>query len=309
MKSSIIFFIIVGLFFFSGPLNLNFSDIFVFWLLASILNSIFKKTLKKWKSDREKEKEMRELRKRRTSLSKSQLSLLKSVLQSTIDKYGEVKITPEISLEAKDNQFTNFDDLTVSYYEETICSVDELGLKYVDYYNKLLEFVIVKYTQTTQAQQKPSEVAPTPSSTSKVEYFINSLSASSQLIKDVKVNQDLSKTIEHLKQIQFLQKHYPDCEDKLKKLFSYYLPILVEILASYATLEKSMTHMQELESTRERLLKTISLIQQAMKTISASIYEEDLDNMSADISTLEAILRKDGLIEDGSIHSFKEEGK
>ena len=44
--------------------------------------------------------------------------------------------------------------------------------------------------------------------------------------------------------------------------------------------------------------KTIALINQAMKTIISSMTDQDFINLSADISTLEAVLQKDGLAGD-----------
>jgi len=45
-------------------------------------------------------------------------------------------------------------------------------------------------------------------------------------------------------------------------------------------------------------MKTIILINQAMKTICNSIHEYEYMDLNADISTLQTILKKDGLLDD-----------
>ena len=47
--------------------------------------------------------------------------------------------------------------------------------------------------------------------------------------------------------------------------------------------------------TKEKLSNTIQLINTAMKNIISSMTDQDFINLSADISTLEAVLKKDGL--------------
>ena len=42
-----------------------------------------------------------------------------------------------------------------------------------------------------------------------------------------------------------------------------------------------------------------------MKTLAASLCEEDFINLSADISTLESLLKKDGLAGDNRLSQFK----
>ena len=47
-----------------------------------------------------------------------------------------------------------------------------------------------------------------------------------------------------------------------------------------------------------QLIKTISLINEALKTIYEEMHEDDYMNINADIETLQTLLKKDGLTED-----------
>ena len=104
-------------------------------------------------------------------------------------------------------------------------------------------------------------------------------------------------------------KEFPESREKTKKLTQYYLPILVEILQSYQQLSKSAHQHEEFRKTEERLQKTILLINEALKTITYTLTQEYFMDLSADMSTLEALLKKDGLVSEGSISSLRKQVK
>ena len=75
------------------------------------------------------------------------------------------------------------------------------------------------------------------------------------------------------------------------------MPILINILGQYKDLQLANSS-DNLAKTKDKLHKSIILINDAMKTIISTLCEDDMINLSADISTLEAILKKDGLAGD-----------
>ena len=85
----------------------------------------------------------------------------------------------------------------------------------------------------------------------------------------------------------------------LDKLYEYYLPILTRILSQYDNLQAAKTD-PSYEETRLKLNRTIKLINDAMKTIISNMTDQDFMNLAADISTLEAVLQKDGLTSEGT---------
>ena len=76
----------------------------------------------------------------------------------------------------------------------------------------------------------------------------------------------------------------------------------------YDTLQ-SVTSDPNFAPTRQKLTKTIALINQAMKTIISSMTDQDFINLSADISTLEAVLQKDGLAGDTGMEMPSDENE
>ena len=87
-------------------------------------------------------------------------------------------------------------------------------------------------------------------------------------------------------------------ETELKKLYDYYLPILVGILEKYKKLQDVSIKSDEFKDCESQLIKTIILINEALKTIYEEMHEDDYMNINADIETLQTLLKKDGLTED-----------
>ena len=54
----------------------------------------------------------------------------------------------------------------------------------------------------------------------------------------------------------------------------------------------------EFNAAEDKLIKTIILINEALKTICSTICQEEFMSLNANMSTLEMLLRKDGLIDE-----------
>ena len=78
------------------------------------------------------------------------------------------------------------------------------------------------------------------------------------------------------------------------------MPLLITILNQYSLLEEKQASEKELAMMEVKLEKTVLLTSEAIKTIISSFVNEDLMNMKADMSVLETILKKDGLVKEGS---------
>ena len=106
--------------------------------------------------------------------------------------------------------------------------------------------------------------------------------------------------------ISMIQDKFPETEEKIHKLYQYYLPILVEILRKYSDLQKSHhKSLQELKDAENKLNKTIILINEALKTMTATLCQDEFMDLNANMSTLENILKSDGLVEEGTLKSVQ----
>ena len=72
----------------------------------------------------------------------------------------------------------------------------------------------------------------------------------------------------------------------------------LNILKQYDALQTAQTD-PNYKETKEKLGKTVVLINDAMKNMIASYTDQDFINLSADMATLNAVLKKDGLTSDG----------
>ena len=142
-------------------------------------------------------------------------------------------------------------------------------------------------TTSNKAQQKTD-----------CQYYINQFTQLQNNIKNTEIKTDLTQTIQYLNQINKIENEFNDSKKKTTKLYQYYLPMLKDILTSYIRLEKNASETDEGKESEDRLLKTIVLINGALKTISSSLVEDYYTEMNVDMRTLESILKKDGLVDE-----------
>ena len=136
---------------------------------------------------------------------------------------------------------------------------------------------------------------------SDAESFRDTINDLNDAIPDEEISNSLYETTSLLKQLSDLEKRFPDQKPRLNKLYKTYLPYLVEILNQYKTLQHVETDANYKEN-EENLKKTIGHINAAMRDhLIPSMSESDSINLSADMSTLEAMLRKDGMTADDDI--------
>jgi tRNA A-37 threonylcarbamoyl transferase component Bud32 len=83
--------------------------------------------------------------------------------------------------------------------------------------------------------------------------------------------------------------------------------MLSDILQNYNRLSSSGIESDDLTTSEDRLLKTIVLINGALKTISSSLTEDYYTDLKVDMKTLESVLKKDGLVDEINQTSVKED--
>ena len=251
--------------------------------------------------------------------SAAQMAKINVYLRSWFRTRRSLPIGSNIDLRIHGERYASLASLDVYRNNTFICSLSDFGRRYPDSYNEILKELS---TLSEQGHAPDAEVIDVtaaepvrPKEEIKVEEvkkeepkkktatsqdFINEINQLNDDIPDENISNGLYETCALLKQIQTLEERFPASRDKLKKLYEYYLPILVRILKQYDNLQAAQTD-PSYETTKEKLTRTISLINDAMKTIISSLTDQDFINLSADISTLEAVLQKDGLTSDGQM--------
>lgn len=231
-----------------------------------------------------------------------------------------IEITESISIKADKSKSPYL--LYVYYNNEKICNIEEFSKyypkTYMDLIEKAFELVVpTEYETLTKESKKKVEkknvdvVSDQPAQKKETvkkdgsKYFIKVIDDLNVDITKEEITKDLYQTTAMLKQIQLIEEKYPESREKLVKLYQYYLPILVDILESYVKLMSSNSTHTEIDSVELKLRKTIVLVNEALKTITMQLCEDEIIDMKSDMSVLETILRKDGLVKDGTL--FAEE--
>ncbi len=247
--------------------------------------------------------------------SSDKVSKINLYLRKYFRTRTSILVVDGVELRLRDSQYASLASLDVYRNNAYICSLNEYQRRYPESYNAILNnLVSIASTNPIQDDVFEAEVVENPqpkqeapkrerSSSPKekrAQYFMDTINELNNDIPDEEITNGLYETCSLLKQIQTLEEKFPNSKDKLKKLYEYYLPILIKILTQYTDLQYAKTD-PSYEETKDKLIRTIHLINDAMEKIISSMTDEDFINLSADISTLEAVLKKDGLTEDGSM--------
>ncbi len=142
-------------------------------------------------------------------------------------------------------------------------------------------------------QKKETKKAEEPEET-KSSYYIRKINDNNANIPDEEITNALYETSALLKQIELLEKKFPDSAAKMQKMYDYYLPYLVKILDNFENLQTVKSD-QNYERNVEQLKGTVHSINEALGTIIPTMSDSHFTDLSADMATLEALLKKEGL--------------
>lgn len=90
-------------------------------------------------------------------------------------------------------------------------------------------------------------------------------------------------------------REHPEDLPRARSLFTYYLPLLETILTKYEYLERSRAPIGEME---EKVGECLEQMASALDRLYAGLFEDDVIDLSAEMRTLSALCRRDGLLED-----------
>lgn len=257
----------------------------------------------------------------RTRLSGRQSDLVNEALSRYFRTHEKLPLLEEISLRPEKAEYTGLRNLVLLKDDDCIGTLDEFGERYPRLYNEILRFLVefAKQPQTeekpqTTADQKPEvpaeeadlpQAEPAQPELDRAEAYIEKINALNTEIANESITNGLYQTCALLKHLAIAEEKFPENKDKLDKLYQYYLPILLDILENYKNIGQSASNHEDFHEAEDRLNKTIILINEAMKTISATMAEDDLMSLSADMTTLEALLKKDGLVQEGTLSGVR----
>ena len=220
-------------------------------------------------------------------------------LTSYFKKNVSLPVINGISLVTQDGNYTALDQLYISYKDEKVCKLAEFRDDYPEIYNRIFSLLVAfaKQPDSVMAQEVNTEETKRGETLSDAQKYIDKISSLNAQIPQEEITNGLYQTCDLLNKIE-KSKHSKQDEQKLNKLYDYYLPILTGILENYKQLQDNAVKGDEFKKCEAQLIKTIMLINQALKTLYSDMHEDDYMNINADINTLQTLLQKDGYGED-----------
>lgn len=221
---------------------------------------------------------------------------------SYFNEHEEMLLNEKIRI--RSNQAKGFDDLDVYYGDEKLCKVREFKKTFLDTYD-YFKYVLFTNEHEEQVEGGMFEEEDTINLTR----FMLSIDEMNRTIPHNKITEDLYHTSSMIKFIHQILEQYPDKQSKVSKLNYYYLPTLVSILKNYARLSGTNKTDPDFIEVEDQLVKTVYLVNQALETMSQNLCDDEILDLSSDMSVLETMLKRDGLVREGTIDELKGRGK
>ena len=255
----------------------------------------------------------------RSTLTPAELATINVFLRKYFQSHASLSVLADVQLRIHGRSYNSLSSLDAYRNGNYVCGLNEFGRRYPDMYSEILR-VLASQANNAQANKSdvydaevvtPAEKAstaqtttPTPEPKKEVcaQDFLNQINELNEDIPDKEISDGLFETCALLKQISTMEKKFPASRPKLDKLYVHYLPILIKVLTQYDNLQIAKTD-PNYDKTRDQLQRTLLMINNAMKKLISSLTDSDFINLSADLSTLEAVLQKDGLAEDNPLSS------
>ena len=234
-------------------------------------------------------------KKKAYSMKNGDLNKIDKKLANYFKHNISLPVVDDISLTTQSGKFTTADQLYLTYKDEKICKLGEFNSQYGDVYKKIMDLLLVFSTKDENFLKAEVKVEE-PKKKNKLssgEKYIERINELNNSIPQEEITNGLYQTCDLLKQLNYLTENKDD-NPKVTKLYDYYLPILVSALEKYKKLADSKVINDDFKQTEAGLIKTIVLINEALKTIIGSMQEDDYMNINADVSTLQSLLKKDG---------------
>ena len=233
------------------------------------------------------------------NLNNADINKIDKKLTNYFKKNISLPVVDGISLTTQSGKFTTVDQLYLTYKDEKICKLCEFRDQYGDVYKKIMDLLLVfanKGDDVLKADVQTQDIKPSKK-LSDADKYIDEINKLNDAIPQEEITNGLYQTCDLIKQVDLLSENHKD-NNKITKLYDYYLPILVSALEKYKKLQNSRVKGDDFYQTEAGLIKTIVLINEALKTICASMQEDDYMNINADVNTLQSLLQKDGYGQD-----------
>lgn len=239
---------------------------------------------------------------RTSNVKSSRTAAIDRVLAEYFKRGVSLILFDDVSISTRNGSYTTVDDLYVNYKGEKICTLSEFKREYPASYDKVIDALAQLAQQGGKVEEEKAEEKKKKeekkATLTPAEKFIDQINSLNKDIENEEITNGLYQTCDFLKRIDIVDREDGKVDQKLNKLYEYYVPLLIGILKEYKRLSGSTADTEEFKKTEVQLIKTIKLINEALKTIYNSLHESDYMNLNADINTLQSLLKQDGLVDE-----------
>lgn len=238
-------------------------------------------------------------RDKKEKLSKKQMEVTEN-LNQYLEKHPELKISNHVSI-SRQRPLKTYMDAIVYYDGELVGTLKEFKNKetFIDTYATIEEHMIQLSNIEGFVDDNKNGIDDREEGYINAGYFSKKIESYMSWFTSPNITAGLKAVSQQLEDVQKIVEKYPQCELKLRKLNTQYLPLLITILDQYRSLKEKRASQDELTVIEVKLEKTLILISEAITNLMASFASEDLVSVSADMTVLEAILKRDGLVKEG----------
>lgn len=243
---------------------------------------------------------------RNRKYSVQEYAQLNEYLKKWFKKDSSIQIGNGYELRLKNREYQSLDSLMV--YESGRLMGSFMGFKssHPDSYQHILQELMIRAKNSRNEDVIDVQVEKHEEKTTNSGRFVERIDDLNSNIQDTEIKNSLFRTRALLVQVLELEKKFPESKEKLRKLYEYYIPYLIDILEKFVKVQISKMN-DDYDGSKNKLIKTISMVNEAMENIISNLNDEDFMELNADMSTLEAILKKDGLTKEGTLGKNHEE--
>ena len=123
-----------------------------------------------------------------------------------------------------------------------------------------------------------------------------------QTIREINLDlpeEDISKKLDTLEDItckifDYVEQH-PEKMPQIRKFMCYYLPTTMKLMEAYRDLEQNGVDTPEVRETKQEIQEALDNINQAFQNLFGNLVQDDLLDVSSNISALETMFAQEGL--------------
>jgi len=130
--------------------------------------------------------------------------------------------------------------------------------------------------------------------------LINELREANSSISDTVISEKVDRLEELTVKIFNIVAEAPDKQSQIRRFLSYYLPTTINLLRSYATLEKQGVKGENIMSAKTNIGNILDTLATGYEQQLDQLFKADAINIAADINVLESLMQQDGLATDKS---------